>query len=131
MKFKCRHAIPEKGIVWPWRSIEAKTPEDAAQEYHDKYPHSNPLLHHVVRPTETTRYIVKFARVEVEGHGEMISRWFHYGLWRKGGVSFHQDKNSIEDTARLLKWDRDPKELLEEGWDGEETMEEAEKRGRR
>lgn len=68
-----------------------------------------------MKPTPEDRYEIHFALVEVEGHGEWVSRVFRYGLWRRGGVvrkgTPTQDQ-VLAKIAETLGWTHDPRDLL-------------------
>jgi hypothetical protein len=66
---------------------------------------------------------VVFALVEVDGHGQGISRVYLQGIRRKGGVqplSFP----TLQEVAERLGWRGSPDELLTP-WPGEESWDEA------
>lgn len=125
MIYRCRILIPEETI---WYEIESDSPELAANEYHTNisptYSLSLPYT-----DSDNRRCTVNFALVEVEGYETLISRWYRYGIWRKGGIkprNFYKDR--IKEIAEKLGWNDDPMLLLEPGWNCEESLEEAEAR---
>lgn len=124
MKFRCRMVLPTSS---DWKEMEAETQAEAVNNFHDgmvdalrggfKLP---------VREGERLYYI-HFARIETEGLGELISRIYVYGLWRRGGVR-RTPEPTVADAAKAVGWTGDPNELLEEGWEGEESYEECQSR---
>lgn len=122
MKFRVRFLKPN---LYEWQEVEAETSGQAAHNFH--YNHPRHLgFSYVEAPTKTTRHTIYFALVEVEGHGEFVSRVYHYGLWRKGGVEDpRRGSKELLRIASELGWGRDPQELLAEGWEEEETLEDA------
>lgn len=66
-----------------------------------------------------------FAVVEVEGHGQFIGRHFYAGIGRKGGVNrkMPNERASVEEIEQELGLE--PGVLSEDGWQGEESVEEA------
>jgi hypothetical protein len=120
--FKCRSTKP---TVSDWKEIEAESHTEAGNEFHFR---NDGIKHyHWAVESDGTRYTVDFLMIEVEGFGEFISRVFNYGIWRKGGVK-RRNAPTLKDIADALGWTKNPQALLEEGWDGEETMEDATKR---
>jgi hypothetical protein len=115
LTFRCRTKIPH--VEADWADIETDSPEQAAMEFHAERDYNSVVY---VRETENGgRERVLFALIEIEGHGERVSRVFHRAIWRKGGVRPTRPV-TIEDVARKLGWTKDPQELLAEGWDLEE-----------
>lgn len=118
MTFNCRTILP---TVSAWTAQEGASPEGAAAEFWVRaWRHG--------RGAEFRRGpgdVVAFARVEVEGHGSMVARMFWRGLVRKGGVTKKRPM-TLEDVARAIGWEDDPAELLGDGWECEETEQEAE-----
>lgn len=115
--YRCRTIVP---TISEWFDVDASTPNAAAQEFHDR---SNRLdikslwLMH-------KGAMVEFARIEVEGHNAVVSRMYNHSIRLKGGVK-QRDELTIKDIADRLGWTDPPEELLESGWVGEETMDEA------
>ena len=125
MNFKCRTVKPRESR---WFNITAESPEAAANDFHTAYSHEVESLRLRMARGEG-HYYINFALVEVEGHGEMLSRFYHYGIWRRGMTRPELPlKTRLADIAQKLGWEHDPQELIAEGWDGEETMHEAEER---
>jgi len=120
--FRCRTVKPE---VSAWVEIEAESPEDAANSYHERDTPKSLTYRHETEGGARVVFI-GFARIEVEGHGEMVSKVYHHGIWRKGGVKTRAPM-TLTMVAEALGYDEDPSTLLDE-WPGEETMEEAEAR---
>lgn len=125
MKYRCRRIKPEP--VRGWVEVEAETPEQAVQEYHVGLCGSDAGKRWWVSMGKDTGYRMFFARIEVEGWGDIVSRVFHYGLWRRGGVRTGA-KPTLRAVANAIDWEGDLEELVVEGWDLEETPEEAEVR---
>ena len=126
MKYRCRMILPKPVGEGNWIEIEAETPEQAIQEYHFRLATFEQGKSWKVEEGGRVHYI-RFARIEVEGWGDSVSRVFHYGVWRRGGVG-PRVKPTLQDVVDAIGWKGEPEELVEEGWDLEETMEEAESR---
>lgn len=120
MKYRVRFLLPKPG---EWRDVEAKSVEDAIGVFHVDQPDSESLKFQHDKP-EGGRELVFFALVEVEGHEPLVSRVFQTGIWRSGGVRRHQGL-TLADIARALGYTHPPETLLEDGWDGEETFDDA------
>lgn len=127
MKYRCRMTMPKPVGEGNWIEIEADSPERAVQEYHVRLCDFDAGKHWWVSTGEDIGYRMFFARIEIEGWGDTISRVYHYGLWRKGGVG-PRVKPTLQAVADAVGWKGDPEELVEEGWNLEESMEEAEAR---
>jgi hypothetical protein len=121
MIYRCRMVQPS---VEEWGEVEADSPPLAANEYHLNLNHAGFDLRRVFPDGRIER--VHLALIEVEGHGPFISRLFSTGIFRKGGV--HPTETELAAVANKLGWTGPPKELLEDGWDGEETYDDAKKR---
>jgi hypothetical protein len=119
--FRCRVIKPR---VSEWKDVESDCKENAVQDFFcpisDEYGHR--FRHEL---PDNRREIIHFGLIEVEGHGELLTRTFSSGIWRQGGVKPHHER--IEDVAKIIGWEHDPKELLEE-WDNEESWEDASER---
>ena len=128
--YRCRFVLP---YISEWHEVTAESPEDATNDFHEARDDRSNSYRFVVRPTENSRYVVSFTKVEVEGHDSYISRVFHYAIWRRGGVR-PKNEPTLADIANKLGWEYDPKLLLSEDpeeWTGVETMEEARDRDAR
>ena len=118
MTYRCRFTAPRPS---DWSTVEADSPEDAAQEFHfrdgDKSssPHSIAYVPDEQRPGAR----IFFARVEVDGHGELVSRCYSSAILRRGGVK--PQRVTLEAVARAVGWEHDPADLVDEGWDREES----------
>lgn len=122
--YKCRTVLPKKS---GWFEMEAGTPEQAANDFHEAY-HPHTITSAVlIKHDEGGRYKIAFAKIEVEGFDCWISKIYLYGIWRRGGVS-RRPETTIEDIAKAIEWNGDPQELLQP-FEGEETMEKARNRG--
>lgn len=66
-----------------------------------------------------------YAVVEVEGSGQFIGRYFYAGIGRKGGVSrkMPNERTSLEEIEKELGIELGS--LSEDGWEGEESVEQA------
>lgn len=122
IKYRCRFLTTGTAVDSDWLEILASSPEEAANSVHDRetnqarrIPQEISFCQDEAKPGAR----VYFARVEVEGHGEWISRVYTSGIVRCGGVK-PRNRTRIEDIAKLLKWERPASELLEDGWIGEE-----------
>ena len=126
--YQCRMVIPEiKGDRGNWISIETETPEEAALDCHyDLYDLGFKGFGFVDR-RDGKITMVHFARIEVEGHETWVSRIFYRGIYRKGGVR-PREEATLVDIAKQIGWERPPETLLDEGWDCEESWEEAQAR---
>jgi hypothetical protein len=122
MKFLCRTVKPRLGR---WHEIEAETAEDAAQTYHvegaELCPPPSGYVHQAPGSENRAGRVTEFLLVEVQDHGEVISRAFLEGMRRRGGITPKGHKEwSIEEIAAELGWDKEPELLLATGWEGEE-----------
>lgn len=112
--YRCRTVAPRQTS---WCDVEALSPEDAAQTHHDRRLRSDSIVY--VPDEKKAGSRVYFALVEVEGHGEMVSRIFTSEILRRGGVKSNRPPVTLADVAQALGWGRDPQELVASGWDGE------------
>ena len=120
--YRCRVLKPEES---EWFRILAHTPEEAANGVHGRESgHRIKSIPYSVDDEQNGHYKVLFALIEVEGYGSFVSRIYSYGIWRKGGVK-PWPPQKLETIAKALEWEHPPEALLEPGWAGEETMEEA------
>lgn len=123
MKYTLLQVIPEVNPEFCTKEVECENREqliEALLEYTDGLD----AVRFIHRYTEgegeeksECRQDVLFHVVEVNGEREIV-RWFKSGIYRRGGVKRRPDA-TLEDIAKTIGWKRDPKELLEEGWDGE------------
>jgi len=118
MIYSCRLVKPTVGS---WIGIEANSPGEAANEFHCTH-----MAGTISYRPENGSEGVSFALVEVEDHGDFVSRMYYLGIGRAGGV--RRPQPTLKQIAEMLGWERDPEELLEPGWLYEETMEEAQAR---
>ncbi len=83
MKYRCRAKIP---TLTEWRDVEAERFEDSASEFqflHYTKPYvNNPLTYKFRYDKGSKVELIEFVLVEVEGHGEFVSRLFRSGLFR-------------------------------------------------
>ena len=115
VRFKCRMVIPSHAT---WVEEEAETWEAAALEHHFREPRRGIAFNEDHdRPGSS----VCFARVEVEGFGELITRVYRSSLVRRGGVKTGERAVTIEQIAERLGWAGEPAALLKVGWDLEEV----------
>ena len=137
--FRVRTVKPQESR---WYEVWGETPEEAANDFHVKNMEALANLSWKVEQKRSafkrlpadfdgsgqpsgSYYFLKFVCVEVEGHGEMVSRMYHHGLWRRGGVKgpdhFKSREQKLKELAEALGWSHDPEELIsDEGWDGDE-----------
>lgn len=118
-EFLCRTSKPKESS---WQKVLAANADEAANifwfEAHENLPRLSwrgdvgPYVH--------------FALVEVQGHQSVVARVFETGIFRKGRAS----TMSLAYLANQLGWAYPPEQLLEEGWEGEESWEAAETRKR-
>lgn len=117
--FRCRSVKPKEML---WQDVEADSPELAANDYHARY--GEGWDHTVVDDrVEGKRHKIGFMRVEVEGHDSFVSRMYYYGIWRRGGVKpwgYKSFEQRLKEAAEVVGFERDPTELADDGWDGEE-----------
>ncbi len=106
-----------------WREVEDSSPEDAANQFHYDLHESDSIVYRWAKDSGGVQF-VGFALVEVEGHGEFVSRWFRSGLFRKGGVA-RNPPITLQNIADRLGYTHPPETLLEDGWEGEETFDQA------
>ena len=113
MKYRVRTTVP---AISEWITVEGDRPEDAANDFLAARSEYVTTFRH----TTADRTSVQFALVEVEGHGEWITRTFSRGIWRRG---VRRSEPSLATIAAALRCDE--ADLLAEGWEGEETEEQA------
>jgi len=107
--FKCRSVVPN---CTDWVEIEAESEGHAANEYHYRAFVDQATLKW--RLDDGT--FIYFALIEVEGGEKFIARRFARGITRAGRKSVI----TLEDIAKQLGWSKDPQELIQPGWEGEE-----------
>lgn len=117
--FRVRLVRPNQSL---WREVEADTFADAANQFHYDLPETESIIYRWEREGGTE--FVGFALVEVEGHGELVSRWFRTGIFRKGGVR-RLPPITLKDIADRLGYTHPPETLLDDGWEGEETYDDV------
>lgn len=102
----------------PLETVPGDSVEDALGSYMERY-FSHGLF---VRGTPETVY---FAIAEVEGRGQFCLRHFYAGIGRKGGV--RQQNLNERLSLREVEQDLGLSEgaLSAQGWQGEETIEDA------
>lgn len=120
MLFKCRTVKPK---LTEWREIDSESPETAANDFHSKWQLYFDNLKLWVGNEKDGHYYIHYVLVEVEGHGEMVSRIFEYGIWRRGKKTETPFKTRLKELAEKLGWTHEPEELVAEGWEGEEPEE--------
>ncbi len=113
MIFRCRAIKPKQTL---WSTIGEETVEDAVATFQCLC--DPPFVEFVIDRGGGATERLRVVAVEVEGHGVFFSRMFESGIWRKGGVQ--PPVGSLVEKARALGWTGDPKELVEDGWPGEE-----------
>lgn len=119
MKFRLRSLVPRKSDE---HEVEAENAVEAVQSYHDQVLGREGSLRYFQSADNHVLFDVDFALIEVVGEPEpYISRIFHSGLYRRGGVRRHVSPElRLREIAQKLGWKKDPAELLASGWDGEE-----------
>lgn len=147
MAYYCRSLVPH---ISQWHKVEASSREEAVCNFH--YDHGLESLKVTVEEKPEQRYSVAFVLVEVADHldgedillgrrrirrleglndghvEELVSRVFHTGIYRRGGVKpagWKSTKDRLIEVAKLLGWTHDPQDLIAEGWNLEETWDEA------
>lgn len=110
--------------------VEADEAAEAACSYHDQNDQVGFRYRH--ETADQGVVYIRFALVSVKGDDgvpvEFVSRIFHHGLWRKGGVKRPDAIDTLEGIAKALGYTHDPQSLVASGWDLEESMREAEER---
>lgn len=101
-----------------WHDVEADSWGEAANEVH-----ANVLEGGYRYRADEGGPAVFFAMMEVEGFGQVISRYYWEGIWRRGGVRHYRGPSRLDYIAKELGWVEDPRLLLETGWDGEVSEE--------
>lgn len=107
-RYRCRFVAPTSS---DWADVEADSPESAANEFHFKrtelgrQPDSVTYIPDADKPGSR----IHFARVAVDGHGEMVSRVYTIGIIRRGVAP---RRMSLAEVARIVRWEHDPAELL-------------------
>lgn len=125
MSYRCRMKIPQET---DWMEVEAATPAEAAHVCHDQlYERGQKGIGYTDRRADDFRQRVYFALMETEGFEPWVSRIYYSGIWRKGGV-LPPAGPTLMDIAKQLGWTAAPEKLLEEGWECEETWEQAQRR---
>ncbi len=126
--WRCSFAAPKSDH--PESTIQADTAEEAALSYHDE--HDETGFRYRRETTDNGVVYIRFALVKVEATDgtttEFVTRIFHHGLWRKGGVRRPGMIDTLEGIAKELGYSHDPQTLVAQGWDLEESMPEAEER---
>lgn len=126
--WRCSFTAPKSEHVES--TVEAASAEEAALSYHDEHDETGFRYRHET-PEEGVVYI-RFALVKVRAVDdtthEFVTRIFHHGLWRKGGVKRPGVIDTLEGIAKELGYTHDPKSLVASGWDLEESMPQAEER---
>lgn len=104
-----------------WQEIIADSPEQAAQEFHFNLPFwCSGQRWTVWEDNDTKRYEIYFANIEIENHGNLISRIYNCGIWRRGGIKIKHKPYTLEDVSKSIGWGGDPQDLIKKGWDLEE-----------
>ena len=113
-EYRCRFIAPRMSA---WSTLEADSPELAANECHcrDERSHAITYTPDASKPGAN----IHFALVEVEHHGSWVSKIYTSGIMRRGRVKA-RPAVTLVDVAKAVRWERDPSELLEDGWIGEE-----------
>jgi hypothetical protein len=114
MIYRVRAIRPEQTN---WVEVESDSPEEAAGEYQEQ--HDPPYCGFRRETKNKGMEVVRLCCVEVEGHGEMVTRQFRTGIYRRGCVKPH-NVPSLGDIAKKLGWEHDPNELIADGWPLEE-----------
>lgn len=114
---RCRIVAPKTS---EWRDIEAVSVADAVQKTQEYFGSRYGVSY--VPDKKERGATVEFCLIEVEGHGEFVSRLFRSSILRKGGVvPRHYRDVTLEDVATVLGWKRPPEDLLSSHcWEGEQ-----------
>ena len=117
MIYQCRATKP-----WPsrWLEVEADDPAQAVMDFQETNVDWLPRVAFKDGP-EDNHYHIYFTRVEVANHGVYVARTYHYGIYRHGGVPSETREQRLLKVADAMGWEGNPEELLEEGWNKEET----------
>jgi len=115
MKYRCRTTKPNES---KWFEVEAESPEEVANSFHAEY---DKLVESVVYypDPEMLGSSVRFALIEVEGHGTWISRLFVSKIVRRGGIR-QKPLLTLAQVAMKLGFKHPPEELMQKGWEQEE-----------
>lgn len=118
--YKVRNLKPE---ATTWVTIEADSPEEAAGEFQEQH---DPPYCQLNRERKGCLERIRLCCVEVEGHGEFITRQFRSGIFRKGGIKppNSSEEEVLKRVAEKLGWQHDPRELVADGWPLEEEYNE-------
>ena len=126
--WRCSFLVPKSEL--PESVIEADTAEEAALSYHDEHDENGLRYRH--EDADNCIVYIRFALVGVVGEDgaaiELVTRMYHHGLWRKGGVKRPGAIDTLEGIAKALGYTHDPQSLVEPGWDLEESIPEAQGR---
>jgi hypothetical protein len=123
MQYRCRTTKP---ALSEWREVEASSPEQAANDFHERELFFVESVRLLQDQKDGGIHCIIFALIEVEGHGERLSRIYSYGIFRGGGVGRIRSLDErLKEVAQQVGWEKDPWLLIEPGWEGEETMDEA------
>lgn len=116
MKYRVRFVAPKPG---EWQEIDGENATDAIQRLHEMDFKTRSLLY--INEKDELREDVYFAMIQVESEGDepFISRIFHRGIYRSGGVKVNK-RRTLVDVASELNLKMPPDELLSDGWEGEQ-----------
>lgn len=122
--FRCRMTVPKETA---WTDVQADSFEEAANDFHIRLGDGIRFQLYENETPDGQRMTIYFACIEVEGHEEVVSRFYHHAIYRRGGVRPRLGtlKERLEVLAKQLGWTHDPAQLIEPDWEGEETIEEA------
>jgi hypothetical protein len=100
--------------------VEATSPEAAADTYYNtRNSDGYPTISFFREVGDAKLERVKYALIEIEGHGEFVARSFHSGIWRRGARPNESLSEKLNRVVVELGWEHDPSDLLGE-WDLEE-----------
>lgn len=122
MKFRCRMTRPK---ISDWVEVEATSAEEAVADLHF-YAMDRDGFHFSAYAEETPQgemLQINFACMQAEGHEEVVSRVYHSGIHRKGGVKALRPPlpQRLTELANKLGWTKDPMLLISPGWIGESS----------
>jgi len=122
----CRFVVPKSPETG---GVEADSAAEAASEFHHRHEVGLTYRHETEAEGLTK---ISFALVGVtDATGkttDLVARSYSRRIWRKGGV---RPGSTLAEIAAALGWEHPPSELIEPGWDQEESAESAVYRSRR
>lgn len=123
----CRFVVPLADLA---QTIIASTSEEAAMTFHDENSDTGLLYRHEDADGKIEQ--IRFALVMTTGpdgqETPLVTRMYHSGIWRKGGVKRRGTPKDLAEIAAALGYTHDPQTLVAEGWAHEESTSAAQDR---